>query len=377
MTSTEREKVEGIVVVPQNSEELLNPRQLEDYRNYRRDLIKWMLNLGKNPEKAEGYAFDTARQRSYKIDQFYRWIWTEANEEGYTLAATPRHADKYSKELAYTDSSQTHKAGVQKAIKTLFKFRNWEKNTEIDWSPEIKYTNGGNQTHQVRDFLTDPERRKIKNAVLEYGSIPHYNSLTREERSQWKAHLAQRFEKPKEDITREDWQRANGWKYPSIIYATMDAGFRPKEAGRATVSWLDLENGMLRIPKEESTKNTENWHVALSDQTTNILKNWLEERKNYPKYQDTDQLWLTKYGNPYNSESLNHLLQKLAETAEIPTENRSLTWYSIRHSVGTKMSRSQGPSAVQQQLRQKSEEMAVRYDQAPVKNRRETINQWE
>jgi len=103
----------------------------------------------------------------------------------------------------------------------------------------------------------------------------------------------------------------------------------------------------------------------------------MEERENYEKYRGSDKLWLTKYGNPYSSGSLNTLLEKLCEEAGISTENRDVSWYSIRHSVGTKMSREQGPSAVQQQLRQKSHEMAVRYDQAPVDDRQDTVNQWD
>jgi hypothetical protein len=86
---------------------------------------------------------------------------------------------------------------------------------------------------------------------------------------------------------------------------------------------------------------------------------------------------LTKYGNPYGSQSLNRLLENLCEETGIPTKNRSLTWYSIRHSVGTKMSREHGPAAVQQQLRQKSESMAVRYDQAPVEDRQDAVNTWD
>lgn len=371
----EREKVEDIVVVPKPSEEALNQRQLADYREHRKRLIKWVVNLGKDPEKAEGYAYDTARQRLYKIDQFYRWVWEQ--EDGYTLAITTAHADSYSKELAYEDTSQTYKAGMQKAIKTLFKFRNHEKGDDVEWDPVVSYSNGGGSTHQLRDFLTDGERRKIKQAVLEYGSIPHYNSVTPSERDRWNAYLAQRFEKPKSEVTLEDWERANGWKYPSIVYASMDAGFRPKEVGRAKVTWLDLENGLFRIPKEDSTKNRENWHVAISDRTANILRKWVSERENYEKYRGSEKLWLTKYGNPYGSEALNRLLMKLCEEAGIPTKNRDITWYSIRHSVGTKMSREQGPAAVQQQLRQKSEEMAVRYDQAPVDDRQETVNKWD
>ena len=54
-----------------------------------------------------------------------------------------------------------------------------------------------------------------------------------------------------------------------------------------------------------------------------------------------------------------------------------MTWYSIRHSVGTKMNEDQGPGAVQQQLRQTSYEMAVRYDQAPVGKWKETVNGWD
>lgn len=247
-----RRKIEEIVVVPENSEQFLNQRQLEDYRQFREDLIKWVCHLGKDPEKAEGYAYDTSRQRLYKIDRFYRWIWTE-QEDGYTLTATTDHADAYSKQLAYRETSQTHKAGIQKAVKTLFKYFRHEKNREIEWDPAIQFTNGGSNTHQIRDFLTDDERRKIKQVVLEYGSIPHYNTVAPEEREQWKAHLAQRYEKPKSKITKQDWQRANGWKFPSIIYTSMDAGFRPIEVGRAKTTWLDLENGMLRIPKEDST----------------------------------------------------------------------------------------------------------------------------
>jgi len=371
----EREKIDGVVLIPKPTEEYLNQRQLEDYRAYRADMVRWMLNLGKNPDKVEGYAVDTVKQRAYRIDQFYRWIWEQG--DGYTLKATTDLADKYSKELAYEDHSQTHKAQAQKSIKTLFKYRNFEKDATIDWDPSISFSNGGANTHNIRDFLTDDERRRIKQAVLEYGSIPHYNSVDPHERDTWNAHLAQRYEKPKSEITKQDWERANGWKYPSIIYTSMDAGFRPKEVGRAQLHWLDLENNLLRIPKEDSTKNTDNWHVALSDRTASILRKWLSEREQYDRYAGSDHVWLTKYGNPYESASLNRLLRKLCEEADIPTKNRDISWYSIRHSVGTKMSREHGPSAVQQQLRQKSQAMAVRYDQAPVEDRQEVVNQWD
>jgi integrase len=371
--SQEREQIEGIVVVPEKAEELLNQRQLTDYRDHRERLIKWILNLGKDPEKAEGYAWDTARQRSYKIDKFYRWIWKQ--EDGYTLKATTRHAEEYSKELAYEEYSSTHEAAIQKAVKTLFKFQRFQ-GKDVEWEPSIQFSSNSG-THNARDFLTRDERRKIKEAVLEYGPIPHYDSLSPKQRDRWKQHLAQRFEKPKSEVTKEDWKRANGWKYPSIVWVSMDAGLRPKEVGRVRVDWLDLENGMLRISKQDSTKNTDNWNVGLSDRTANILRKWVAERKQYDKYTDSDKLWLTKYGNPYGTEALNRLLRKLCEEAKIPVENRDVTWYSIRHSVGTYMAQDNGLAAAQAQLRHKSERTTMRYDQAPVEDRKKTLNNWD
>lgn len=64
-------------------------------------------------------------------------------------------------------------------------------------------------TTQPRDFLTREERTAIREAALEYGTIPSYKSLTPEARDRWKAHLAQRFEKPKAEVTPADWERAN------------------------------------------------------------------------------------------------------------------------------------------------------------------------
>lgn len=93
------EHVDGIVVIPEKSQEYLNERQLVDYRTHREQLIQWTLTLGKDPEKAEGYAHETARQRAYRLDRFYRWVWQ--NNDGYTLESTTEHADEFLKYLAY------------------------------------------------------------------------------------------------------------------------------------------------------------------------------------------------------------------------------------------------------------------------------------
>ena len=87
-----------------------------------------------------------------------------------------------------------------------------------------------------------------------------------------------------------------------------------------------------------------------------------------------DALWLTKYGNPYGSQSLRRLLHRLCETAGIPYENRRMSWYAIRHSVGTYMTREEDLAAAQAQLRHNSPATTMRYDQAPIEDRRDALN---
>lgn len=65
--------------------------------------------------------------------------------------------------------------------------------------------------------------------------------------------------------------------------------------------WIDTENGVLRIPKEDSSKNRDNWVVGLCEQTSEMLARWLDQRETYDKYADTDAIWLTREGNPYQS----------------------------------------------------------------------------
>jgi hypothetical protein len=54
----------------------------------------------------------------------------------------------------------------------------------------------------------------------------------------------------------------------------------------------------LQIPKDESSKHRENWTVSIQNQTACVLANWIEERENYAKCGDIDNLWLTRRENP-------------------------------------------------------------------------------
>lgn len=326
-------------------------------------------DYGKEPEKAEGYAKGTVKPRSYRIDRFYRWVWEQ--EDGYTVNLMHDHADGWMDHLAHRDVSATHKVNCQKSLQMLYKWLHHERGSG-QWEPDITFS--ADNSSNPRDFLTKEERKAVRNAALEHGSVPSYNSLTPTERERWKRHLSQRFETPKSDVTPDDWDRANGWKIPSLVWVSLDAGLRPTEVNRSTMDWIDTDNSLLRIPKEDSAKNTDHWRVGLSDRTAEILQNWCVERRAYPAYEDTDAIWLTRKKNPWGVSSLRYLLHRLCEVAGIETGNRQMSWYAIRHSVGTYMTREEDLAAAQARLRHESPETIMKYGQTPIEDRRDALD---
>ncbi|WP_117363674.1 tyrosine-type recombinase/integrase [Natrarchaeobaculum sulfurireducens] len=362
--------LDEITLVTGPSEATLNERQLVDYRSQRRDCLRWLLHFGKDPDHAEGYAFETVRARASRMDMFYRWVWE--TEDRYVSTPDHRHADAYLKDLAYRNTSNADKSNHQKAVQMLFKWRTHEHGI-AEWTPSITFS-ASNSAAQPKDFFTREERGLLRDAALEYGSIPGYGDLSPSGRDRWRAYLAQRFEKPKSAVTSEDWERANGWKIPSLVATSLDTGLRPIEVARARTYWVDVDNQVLRIPKDESSKNRDNWVVSLHSRTADILHRWINERDSYLDYDETDTLWLTREGNTYRSSSLKYLLQQLCEIADIDTTNRTISWYTIRHSVGTYMTREEGLAAAQMQLRHQCEQTTMKYDQAPVEDRRDALD---
>jgi site-specific recombinase XerD len=94
----------------------------------------------------------------------------------------------------------------------------------------------------------------------------------------------------------------------------------------------------------------------------------------YDRYEGTDALWRTMCGNPYGSRSLGRLLRDLCDDAGIDYENRKMSWYAIRHSVGTYMTRERDLAATKAQLRHKSAKTTMKYDQVPVEDRQDALD---
>jgi site-specific recombinase XerD len=134
---------------------------------------------------------------------------------------------------------------------------------------------------------------------------------------------------------------------------------------------VDVENAALRIPESESSKNEDNWTVSLRRETAEYLARWIEEREMYDRYDDTDQLWLTRHGNPYGSSSLRVLLDNLREITGI---DRDISWYALRHSTGTYMAREEDLAAAQSQLRHKRVETTMKYDNVSIEDRRDALD---
>jgi len=50
------------------------------------------------------------------------------------------------------------------------------------------------------------------------------------------------LDKPFSKVCREDWEKIDGWKIPSLVWTSLDTGLRPVEVGRAQTSWVDTSN---------------------------------------------------------------------------------------------------------------------------------------
>lgn len=339
------------------------------------DFTRWMLRCGKDIDKNKPLAESTAENYCHRIEGLFNWVWEMC---GYTTRLEVEHADAYAEML--NKDSLCKKSGEpyagstkRKEVNALEKYFEWlelERGGDA-WECEFDFEENSTRT---RDYFLKDERRALRDAVLDYGTVPAYNDLSPDERDRWKAHIAQKLGKPKDDVSPSDWDHLNtSWKWVSLVWVALDAGLRPCEVERAKVSWFRRSKGELHIPRNESSKNRDDWEVTLSGDTVEALNEWLKQRSNIEKYDEKDVLWLNRQGNPYCSKPLNYHLRKLLNLADIGDENRTLTWYSIRHSTGTYMNEAVGLIATGAQLRHKNLETTRQYIHPSTETRREAL----
>jgi len=337
----------SITIVRKGQQEFLSDKAVVDYYEYRKSFLTYLLRIGKNPEKANGYSPYTVCNTANRTARFDTWVWE--NRGGYKTPPDEDDARAYMETVAFRDVTESTKG---KILEALGRYSKWlqHKFSRDKWEFSWKFQSGGGN-NAPRDFLSKTERQKIRQAALQKDGTPNYGI----DGDLHKAH-------------------PDSWKFTSLVWTSLDAGLRPVEVGNARVSWCDTENGLLRIPREDSSKNEGNWAVSLTNRTATALGRWIDEREDHPRYTDTDRLWLTRRGNRYGSNELSRILKDLCDRAGISYENRQMSWYSIRHSVGTLMTAERDLAATKAQLRHESVKTTMRYDNVPIEERRDALN---
>lgn len=211
------------------------------------------MNVGKDPNKADGYSEYTVYSTAYRTARFDEWSWENRGE--YHYPSTADDAAAYMDWLAFSDKGRTEKGKSQEGLQHLSKWLHHQHGHD-EW--EFQYSfDGSGGNHQPRDFLTREERRTIRQVALSHGGLPAYDTLTAEQRSGWKHYISNVLGKPYEAVRRDDWNHVDGWEITSLVWVSLDAGLRPDEVSNATTAWVDTANGVLRIPQAESSKTVD------------------------------------------------------------------------------------------------------------------------
>ena len=367
--------------VSENSKEALaeyGDMVVADYRDFKRNFMEWLITEGKSPYRGEGYSDSTVEHTHYKVDEAYRWKWNQTGE--YTTEFTPEEATTLIDfMMKRTEHPDRYIYGFEKSIRRLFKYFREELNRDIEeWEHDIPVEPSRGSADHVKDRFYPEEMNKLyETALNKYSVKSYYNkNMTGAERDALKATISQRLGIPKSEVGPEEFKEASSWKVPSIIAVSADCGLRPIEVGRAKMDWFDLDNQLMLVPLEDSTKNEDNWECWLSNKTVNALEHWIEERNSYEKYQGRDELWLTQQANRYKARPLNKMLDKLMEEAEIEATNRKLSWYSFRHGAATLWAEQEDIYRAKEQLRHKSIETTLQYTRGGSNKNRRAESTW-
>ena len=341
----------------------------------------WMRTNGKNPNRQKPLSDSVSKNYYRRVDQIFRLVIERIDPAEKTLL-THDQADLIVKWLDRNEICQrngdpyleTSKRKFSNALVKYFAWRHDQRGDAEKWRPRINFSDG---EHENADRLNFEERWKVLQAANEYGSLPSYYETTEAERGKIDSLVAQRLGKPKGEVTRKDWERADtSTKIGSLIAVTLETGIIPIEVGRARTDWYDPNRNVLKITKEDAGKERPTSELPLTEATGDLLSRWIQERRHYEKYDGTNRLWLNREGNPYNSKNLCYLLRRLCEEAGIDHEDRRIVWYSLRHNLGQSIEETEDISQARDQLRHKYVETTKQtYGESTIESRRHTLEQ--
>lgn len=347
----------------------------EEYQNF----SDWMMEEGKNPVKSEPLKIATAENYIERLDKLQRFNIQYLNPDRGTVI-TDEQAEEILRLLAKdvitkTSGGDYSESAKRKFANTVQKYLEWkfhEGQLQFEWQPRINFSQ---TNHNSAAKLSYQELGAIFKSAKGYSSLPSYHTSTPEEREQIKGLVAQRLSKPKSEIKRKDWLRADqSVKVHALTLTAYDAGLTPKGVKKAEVGWFQPERNVLKIPTKYATKERSKEEVGLADETCEALSKWIRERRHLEKYDGTSKLWLNREANPYESGSLCGLLRNLCDDAGIPTEDRAIRWYSFRHTSGRNVTNEGSLAEANDQLRHESLETTQEtYNETPIEKLRQTV----
>jgi len=345
------------------------------------EYYEWLLEQGKNPVRNTPMSARGAANYHDRIDQLYRFT-LEFDDLRNGRRLTYVQADELIRrldndEIRKQSGGEYASTSKRKFGDALQKYFTWLYETGVTaepWEPKVVFVDGD---HESADSLSYSERYELRQAALEYGSLPAYYETAPEERDRIDALVAQRLGKLKADITQRDWQQADtSAKVGSLIAVTIETGMIPIEIEHATLDWYDTGKRAFKIPAEYAAKERPTTELPLTDETADIFSDWVRERRHLEAYDDTNRIWLNQRGNPYTSGTLCYLLRQLCEEAGIDHENRKIVWYSLRHNLGQTFEDTADISATKDQLRhQYLETTKGIYGETATEKRRQTLEE--
>jgi integrase len=339
----------------------------------------WLRECGQNPQRNESMARSGAANYHARIDQLYRFV-LEVDELQKERRLTHEQANdliwRLDNDEILTQSgtaySQTSKRKFSNALQKYFEWLHHEDMMPEPWEPNVVFADG---EHESADSLSFEERHKIRETALEYSSLPAYYETSPAERERINAIVAQRLGKPKEEVTERDWKEADtSAKVGSLVAVALETGMIPIEIKNARVDWYNPRKQVFVIPKKYAAKNRPTTELPLTDDTAEVLSEWMRERRHLSAYDDTTRIWLNQSENPYTSGNLCYLIRQLCRAAGIHIEDRKIVWYSLRHNLGHTFEEVADISATKDQLRhQYLETTKDTYGETATEKRRFTL----